>query len=301
MLPASTWRSPTRPLIGAVTRAWLSCSLRVVDLAFVDLDHPLVLPHQGPLGIDLLARDRILLEQGFVAPEVDARVLQLGAIARQLALGLGQLHLQLARVDLGQQLAFLDEVALLEVHPLQQPRNPGLDRRRLRRHHRAQGIDDDRHVAHLGGDGNHRRARDRRPRPPPGGGAALPARRHPAPAPAAAPGSGRGLRQPAPVASASSSTSRRPPPARAPAGAATRRGCGAHGQALPAGRRAAGGGRGSPGSASGARSPSSPSPRPASSRPARPRNGARAPPSSPARCRGGGQGVVVAVGERLHG
>src|SRR5690606_41874565 len=59
----------------------------------------LQLAHERGLVLDLLARDRVLRQQALVAREVDLRVEQLRAIARELTLGLRELDLERAGVE----------------------------------------------------------------------------------------------------------------------------------------------------------------------------------------------------------
>src|SRR5438270_533661 len=75
-----------------------------------------VLAHERSLGIDLLLGDRILLEERVVALEVEPRVLEERAVARELSLGLLELHLERSRIDLGEERAFLHQLAFLEQH-----------------------------------------------------------------------------------------------------------------------------------------------------------------------------------------
>ena len=104
-LPGSTWRRPTRPEIGAVTRAYDELQLRVVDRALVGLHRALVLAHQRLLRVDLLLRDRILREQRAIALEVDLRVVEQRLVLGELAAGLRELHLERTRIDLGEEIA----------------------------------------------------------------------------------------------------------------------------------------------------------------------------------------------------
>ena len=69
------------------------------------------MPHQRFLRVDLLLRDGILREQRAVALEVDLRVLEQRLILGHLAARLRQLDLEGTRVDLGEQVAGLDELA----------------------------------------------------------------------------------------------------------------------------------------------------------------------------------------------
>ncbi len=86
----------------------------VVGVALVELDRALVLAHQRGLRVHLLLGDGVLRHQGLVALQIQPGVLQQRGVARELALGLGELGLVGAGVDLGQQVAGLDGLALGE-------------------------------------------------------------------------------------------------------------------------------------------------------------------------------------------
>ena len=133
--------------------------LRIVDHALVGLDHAFVLAHQRLLGVELLLGDRVLLEQCAIAFEVDLRVGQLRLVARHLALGLGQLHLEGARIDLGQQFAGLDHLALFEQDAHQLSIDPAAHRHGSEWHGRAQAIEEHADVAGARCRCNHRRQR----------------------------------------------------------------------------------------------------------------------------------------------
>ena len=111
MLPGSTWRSPTRAADRRCHAAVGELQLGAVDLALVGLDRALVLANQRFLRIDLLLRNRILREQRTVALEVELRVLEQRLILGHLALRLRQLDLERAGIDLGKELARLDDLA----------------------------------------------------------------------------------------------------------------------------------------------------------------------------------------------
>jgi hypothetical protein len=96
---------------------------RVRQLQLGVLDHPAIglhgaleLPHERSLRVDLLRRDRVLLEQRLIAREVHARVRELGLIARELSVRLKEHHFEGLRIDLGEQLAGLHELALAKEH-----------------------------------------------------------------------------------------------------------------------------------------------------------------------------------------
>ena len=83
---------------------------RVVDLPLVGFDRALVLAHQRLLGVDVLREERA------IALEVELGVLEQRLILRQLSLCLSELHFERSRVDLGEQFARLDELALAKRH-----------------------------------------------------------------------------------------------------------------------------------------------------------------------------------------
>ena len=86
----------------------------IVDRALVGLDGPLKLANQRRLRVDLLLGDRILREQRLVALEIDLRVFQLRLVARHLSVRLRQHHFERPRIDLREQVARLDILALAE-------------------------------------------------------------------------------------------------------------------------------------------------------------------------------------------
>ncbi len=88
--------------------------LRVVDRRLVGLDRALVLADERLLRVDLLLRDRVLGKQRAIALEIDLRVLEQRLVLRHLPLRLPELDLERPRVDLGQQVAGLHDLALLE-------------------------------------------------------------------------------------------------------------------------------------------------------------------------------------------
>ena len=107
MLPGSTRRRPTTPVIGAVTFAYVSCSLRVVDVGVVLLDGGFVLRDERDLRVQLLLRNGLGRSQHLVALDIHLRVVQQRLIVRQRRLRQLELHLIRPRVDLGQDLSLL--------------------------------------------------------------------------------------------------------------------------------------------------------------------------------------------------
>ncbi len=102
---------------------------------------------QRRLIVDLLLRDELARAQIAIALEVDLRVVELRAIARQRALGLMELRGERPRIDLRQQIALVNELALGEVDLVE----PAVD---LRAHRHllpggdgAEPFEPDRHVS----------------------------------------------------------------------------------------------------------------------------------------------------------
>ncbi len=93
-----------------------------LDRGFVGFHRALILRDQRHLGIERLARHRILRGQPLIAGEIDLRALQQRLVARQIAVGLGERGFIRPRVDFGEQIAFLDLVAFLENDLLQSSR-----------------------------------------------------------------------------------------------------------------------------------------------------------------------------------
>jgi hypothetical protein len=88
-----------------------------VDGCLVDLQRGSELCDRRGLRIHVLSGDRVFAEQRLVAREVHPRVRELRLIARQLPLRLLELHLEGSRIDLGQEVAPVDELAFAEQDP----------------------------------------------------------------------------------------------------------------------------------------------------------------------------------------
>src|SRR5579883_1457680 len=135
-----------------------------LDDAFVRFDGALGLTNGGGLGIGLLAGNDTLGCQFVVAALVGAGVFKRGLVAGELPLRLGQLAFRLnelrlirARVDFGQQVAFMNELALLERYADQFAVHAGADRDRVISRYRTQAgkINAEVAAAHRrGNDGN---------------------------------------------------------------------------------------------------------------------------------------------------
>ncbi len=111
--------------------------------------------------------DEFLPHQILIALDHQIRVLQLGAVARQRALGLMQLNLERPRVDLGQHLTLAHGLTLAEEDLHQPAVHLGPYGHRLVGHHAPNAFQVDRYVTSDNGGWQHgyrtRRARlDRR-------------------------------------------------------------------------------------------------------------------------------------------
>ncbi len=98
--------------------------LGAVDVGLILLDGALVLRHQRALRIQLLAGNGIRLEQFLVALQIDLGVVQQSLVVRQRGLSHVELHLIRPRVDFGQNLALLDQIAFVEIRPSSTGRPP---------------------------------------------------------------------------------------------------------------------------------------------------------------------------------
>ena len=96
---------------------------------------------------DLLLGDRILLGELLIAGEVALGLAEQRRVLGQLPLRLRQRRLIGARIDLGEEVALLDDLALGEPDFLQVAGDLGADGHGLERRHRAEGVDGQRHVA----------------------------------------------------------------------------------------------------------------------------------------------------------
>ena len=120
--------------------------LGAVDLGLIALDGRLILGYDDRLGIELLAGDRVVLDQRLIALQVDLGVSQARLVFGHLPIGLVEKDLERPGIDFHQEVAFADglpfpkgDVDDLAVHP-------GPDGDRLERDHRAQPGEVDREV-----------------------------------------------------------------------------------------------------------------------------------------------------------
>ncbi len=89
---------------------------RGVDLPLIGLEDRLALRDGRGLRIELLLRNRVLRRENLIALEVQPRVPEDGLVLRLLPFGLRELHLERARVDLGQKVALLHGLPFPEGH-----------------------------------------------------------------------------------------------------------------------------------------------------------------------------------------
>ena len=131
----------------------MNVELLLIDLRLIEFHHALVLLDDVDLILVLLARDRILLGQLLVARQVDLRLRQQALIAGQLAFELGLLELVGPRVDLRQEIAFLDDLPFGESHVDELAVDLGLHGDGCDRCHGAERVDDDADIALADGGG----------------------------------------------------------------------------------------------------------------------------------------------------
>ena len=167
MLPGSTRRRPATPGNRRRHLRVDQLQLGVVDRGRVLLDRRLVLRDQRGLRIQLLFGHRVGLEQLLVALEVDLRVVEQRLVLRQRGLRRLELHLVRPRIDLGQHLARLDEVAFLKVDLHQLAVDARLDRHRVERGHVAEALQIDGNAGPPDGGDDDRHRSDAQPPPPP--------------------------------------------------------------------------------------------------------------------------------------
>src|SRR5882724_5187007 len=100
---------------------------RGIDLALVEFDRAFVLTDQSSLLVQYLFGDRILIPENFVAVQIDARLSQERLVAGPLSLRLQQCRLKRAHVDLGERVAFMDDLTFVIEHLHQLPIHAGMD------------------------------------------------------------------------------------------------------------------------------------------------------------------------------
>ena len=120
-----------------------------IDLRLIGFDRRLVLSDERHLRIAGLPGDRVLRHQRVVPFEVELGVLQQRLVLGQRRLGLLERHLIGSRIDLGEEIALLDHLALFEGDLGQIAVDLGLYRDRGERGDGAELAQADRHVALL--------------------------------------------------------------------------------------------------------------------------------------------------------
>src|SRR5439155_15338114 len=126
------------------------------DQSRVHLDRRFGLVDDHLLGVQLLSGDHFLLRQPLIALEIEARVREVGLVPRELPLGLHELGLEGAGVDLGQELAGVDDLALREVRRHQLAVDAALHRDGVERGDGAERREVDAQVAGAGRRDDHR-------------------------------------------------------------------------------------------------------------------------------------------------
>ena len=133
---------------------------RRVLVGAVDDQRALELLDQRRLGVDVLARDRVLAEQRLVALQLDPRAVELRLVALARADRLLQRDLERARIDRDEQLALLDDLPFAEQHLGDHARDLRPHGHRDDRRDRAERVEDDRQVgARRGRDADRARRR----------------------------------------------------------------------------------------------------------------------------------------------
>lgn len=95
------------------------------------------------MGVQLLLGDEPLLVQLSVSLQVELCVLELGPVARHLALRLSQLRFKRARIDLGQEVAVAHRLAFLKQYLHQLAVDPALHRHGIERYDRSEPVEID--------------------------------------------------------------------------------------------------------------------------------------------------------------
>ena len=116
MLPWSTWRRPARPDKRRNDLGIAERRRRIVDRRLIGIHQRFLLGDDGLLRIGLLLGAGVGGGQLLIAGKVELLVGQLGFVLRLLGDGLVVLRLIDRGIDLGEDVALLDVLALDEVH-----------------------------------------------------------------------------------------------------------------------------------------------------------------------------------------
>jgi len=133
--------------------------LGIFDRRLIGFDRGLLLRDHRLLRGDLLLRRKSLLLQRDIPTEVDPPIFEMGLVAGEIGLGLVELGLIRARIELSQELAFFAELAVLEIDAEDLFRDHAADRRAVQRRDIANPSQDDREIARLDGRRNDRNGR----------------------------------------------------------------------------------------------------------------------------------------------
>ncbi len=125
-----------------------------VNRSLITLDGAFKLPDLRPLGVDLLLGNNAFFVQKLKALVVHLHVAELRLILSQLPLGLLELNLEGARIDVDQVLALVDELAFLEVDLGDLAIDAAADGYRVEGGDGAKAVEIDGEIAALSG-GNH--------------------------------------------------------------------------------------------------------------------------------------------------
>ena len=136
--------------------------MRAVDCRLIAADLRLELRHRGALRIDLLCWGEVAGRQIAKPLQVEPCVGEIRLVLHLFGERLIERGLKGAGIDLCQEIARLDILTLGESDLYQFAIDPGLDRDRVKRLHRAQTGEVDRHIAALRSGDRHRYCRRRR-------------------------------------------------------------------------------------------------------------------------------------------
>jgi hypothetical protein len=159
-LPTSTRRRTGDAVDRRANRGIFDVQLGGVDLRLVGLHRRIQLIDHRFLGVVLLpGRRQLGLHQRGDARQIALRVFQIGLVLRLIGVGLCELRLIGARIDLHQQIAGMDVLAFLKRDSEDLAVDPALDHHGIEGLHRAKAANDDREI--LGGrsHGQHRHGR----------------------------------------------------------------------------------------------------------------------------------------------
>jgi len=118
-----------------------------VDLTLIGSERARGLIGRRSLRVELLPGQNPLCDEILVAIEVELRVLQRGLIFGGLPFRLGELHLERPRIELGEQVTFVDDLTFRERHLGELSIDAASHRHRIQRRGRANAGQVDAHVA----------------------------------------------------------------------------------------------------------------------------------------------------------